>query len=91
VLVLSLIKSPALPFNTAAQAELAVSYIMLGWWYATLVQMPLGELVGGAGGFGPGCKSVVALAVVADNKQRLGGFGCTAGQTVLFLICPHMP
>lgn len=44
VLVLSLIKSPNLPFNTAAQAELAVSYIMLGWWYATLVQMPLGEL-----------------------------------------------
>lgn len=43
VLVLSLIKSPNLPFNTAAQAELAVSYIMLGWWYATLVQMPLGE------------------------------------------------
>jgi hypothetical protein len=43
VFVLSLIKSPNLPFNTAAQAELAVSYIMLGWWYATLVQMPLGE------------------------------------------------
>jgi len=43
VLVLSLIKSPDLPFNSATQADMAVSYIMLGWWYATLVQMPLGE------------------------------------------------
>lgn len=45
VLVLSLIKSPDLPFNSATQADMAVSYIMLGWWYATLVQMPLGESV----------------------------------------------
>lgn len=47
VLVLSLIKSPDLPFaaNTAAQADTAVSYIMLGLWYATLVQMPLGGLL----------------------------------------------
>lgn len=43
VLVLGLLKSPDLPFNSAAHADMAVSYIMLGWWYATLVQMPLGK------------------------------------------------
>jgi hypothetical protein len=52
VLVLSLIKSPSLPFNTAAQADMAVSYIMLGLGYATLVQMPLGEWVWLCSGMG---------------------------------------
>jgi hypothetical protein len=59
VIVLSLIKSPNLPFNSAAQAELAVSYIMLGWWYATLVQMPLGK------------QPLVVLCVVPDIRMVL--------------------
>lgn len=43
VMVMSSVKNPNLPFNTAAEAELAVTYVMLGWFYATMVQMPLGE------------------------------------------------
>uniref|UniRef100_A0A383VRR9 Auxin efflux carrier n=1 Tax=Tetradesmus obliquus TaxID=3088 RepID=A0A383VRR9_TETOB len=43
VMVMSFVKNPNLPFNTAAEAELAVSYVMLGWFYATMVQMPLGH------------------------------------------------
>jgi hypothetical protein len=43
VMVMSFVKNPNLPFNTASEAELAVSYVMLGWFYATMVQMPLGE------------------------------------------------
>jgi hypothetical protein len=42
VLVLSLLKSPALPFHTAAHADAAVCYGMLGLAYAQIVQMPLG-------------------------------------------------
>lgn len=43
VMVLAFVKNPHLPFHTAAEAELAVSYVMLGWFYATMIQMPLGE------------------------------------------------
>jgi hypothetical protein len=43
VMVMSFVKNPNLPFNTASEAELAISYVMLGWFYATMVQMPLGE------------------------------------------------
>jgi hypothetical protein len=43
VMVMSFVKNPNLPFNTASEAELAVSYVMLGWFYATMIQMPLGE------------------------------------------------
>lgn len=43
VMVMSFVKNPHLPFNTASEAELAVSYVMLGWFYATMIQMPLGK------------------------------------------------
>lgn len=43
VMVMSFVKNPNLPFNTAAEADMAVSYVMLGWFYATMIQMPLGE------------------------------------------------
>lgn len=42
VMVLSFVKNPNLPFNTANEADLAVTYVMLGWFYATMIQMPLG-------------------------------------------------
>jgi hypothetical protein len=60
VMVMSFVKNPNLPFNTASEAELAVSYVMLGWFYATMIQMPLGEwgCWSGCGAFvcvNPGC------------------------------------
>eukprot|EP00775_Hariotina_reticulata_P013575 gene13575-13700_t len=48
VMVLCLVHSPHLHFNTAAEADLAVSYVMLGWFYATMVQMPIGLLTASA-------------------------------------------
>lgn len=44
VMVMSLVNNPHLPFNTAEESELAVCYVMLGLFWATLIQMPLGEL-----------------------------------------------
>lgn len=43
-MVLSLVRSPhlALGAHGGDAADMAVCYIMLGWFYATLVQMPMG-------------------------------------------------
>lgn len=43
-MVLSLVRSPhlALGAHGADAADMAVCFIMLGWFYATLVQMPMG-------------------------------------------------
>jgi hypothetical protein len=40
---MSLVHSPHLHFNNVSEMDAAVSYVMLGWFYATMVQMPIGD------------------------------------------------
>ncbi|KAF8068194.1 zinc finger CCCH domain-containing protein 18 [Scenedesmus sp. PABB004] len=44
-LVIALSMAQAQPFDGAACAEVATTYVMLGWFSATLIQMPLGHLL----------------------------------------------
>jgi hypothetical protein len=46
VMVGSLVNNPHLTFAASpSEADLGVSYVMLGWFWATFMQMPLGEVL----------------------------------------------